>query len=145
MTQTKSNWYTPESDGRIPARAFVLPALALDETISVAEFVAFYNDHWPEADKSHWCHEDSAVDVFDEGGRLIMPMTARIRLADCGWLVWQGPSGHPYQHGEMFRFPLFWGLYRDCAASTEVVAANIPRERLQEFRTFVESIGGKVL
>jgi hypothetical protein len=107
--------------------------------ISGAEFRDFYLHHWPGRD---WCIEDCEYEIEDEEGNFILPDDASVRLANCGWLIWQGSGGPP--SGQ--RMLSFADVYLEYASvrTTEFLLIEMPKGMKQEIEAFVTQHGGKV-
>lgn len=108
--------------------------------ITGADFKDFYKNHWPGED---WYLDDVGFEIEDEVGKFTLPLTARVRLSDCGYLVWQGKNGDPHRSGEMFPFINFYIAYKK-QKPHETVVAEVPQEKVAEVVAFLESVGATV-
>lgn len=50
-----------------------------------AEFMDWYDNHWPEGD---WCHEDSEVKTHDDDGNWLLVPHEKYDADDLGYLSW---------------------------------------------------------
>jgi hypothetical protein len=111
-----------------------------ETVISGAAFRDFYENHWP---GKNWYIADVLFEFDNEDGKFTLPADARVKLKHCGYLVWQGPEGKPYHHGEMFPFIDF---YREFAEkrTTAIVVAEVPLDRMEEALAYLASIGVEI-
>jgi hypothetical protein len=60
--------------------------------ISGAEFIDWYDNHWP---GDNWYHDDANIEIHDDEGAWLLDPAEMYDIDDLGAILYQGPDDHP--------------------------------------------------